>query len=68
MRERYEVRVWKAIKSSWEAFKDKTGFKVGFGNMVKFWKDKWCGDTFWKDSFLDFYSIASSKDPWVVNV
>ncbi|RVW29823.1 FGGY carbohydrate kinase domain-containing protein [Vitis vinifera] len=27
VRERYEVGVWKAIKSSWEAFKDKTGFK-----------------------------------------
>lgn len=35
---------------------------------MKFWKDRWCKDLSLRDSFLDLYSIASSKDTWVVYV
>ena len=60
--------VWKTIKNGWEDFKDKISFKVGSGNRVKFWKDKWCEDMPLRDSFPDLYSITSSKDAWVVDV
>ena len=36
--------------------------------MVKFWIDKWCKDTSLRESFPAFYSMASSKDSWVVGV
>ena len=66
MRERYGVGVWMAIRGSSEAFKNKTSFEVGSENKVKFWKDKWCGDMPLRNSFMDPYSIGSSKDVWVV--
>ena len=62
VRERHEVGLWKAIRSSWEAFKDKTSFNVDSENKVKFQKDKWCKDMPLKESFLKLYSIASSKN------
>ena len=57
--------VWKGIKGRWEMFKTRTGFTVEVGNRVKFWKDKWCGDSSLRESFPELYSIASSKDAWV---
>ena len=47
--------------------KIKTSFKVGFGNEVKFWKDRWCEDMTLRDFVLDLYFIASSKDAWVID-
>ena len=49
-------------------FKERTGFRIGVDNRVKFWIDKWCGDTCLRDSFPTLYSIASSKDAWVVDL
>ena len=46
-------------------FKTRTGFTVGFGNRVKFWKGKWCGYSSLRESFPELYSIASSKGAWV---
>ena len=46
-------------------FKTRTEFTIGFRNRVKFWKDKWCGDSSLRESFLELYSIAFSKDAWV---
>ena len=40
MREGYSAGAQQVIKGNWYVFKDKTGFKVGFGNRVRFWKDK----------------------------
>ena len=57
--------VWKGIKGRWEMFKTRTGFTVEVGNRVKFWKDKWCGDSSLRESFPELYSIASSKDACV---
>ena len=39
VREGHGVGVWKAIRGKWEMFKTRTGFTIGFGNRVKFWKD-----------------------------
>ena len=65
VREGHGVGVWKAIKGRWEMFKTRTRFTVGLGNKVKFWKDKWCGDSSLRESFPKLYSIAFSKDAWV---
>ena len=45
MRERLGVGLCKAIRNGWDVFKDKTSLQVGLGNRVKFWNDKWCGET-----------------------
>ncbi|RVW76218.1 mRNA cap guanine-N7 methyltransferase 2 [Vitis vinifera] len=59
--------IWKAIKNGWEVFKVRTHFKVGSRNMVKFWKDRWCGDELLRDAFPNHFSIASSKDARVAD-
>ncbi|KAL6337970.1 hypothetical protein AAG906_005939 [Vitis piasezkii] len=45
MRERFGVGLCKVIRNGWDVFKDKTSLQVGLGNRVKFWNDKWCGET-----------------------
>lgn len=67
-REGYGVGVQKAIRSSQEALKEKTGFKVGSTNRMKFRIDKWCGDTILRDLFPTLYSIVSSKYAWMKEV
>ena len=59
--------VWKAIKNGWEDLKVRMRFKVGSGNRVKFWKDRWCGDVSLRDAFANLFSIASSKDARVAD-
>ena len=68
MRGRFGIGVWKAIRNSWEAFKVKTRLQVGSGTQVKVCDDRWCGEILLRDAFLGPYSIASSKDAWVVDV
>ena len=53
--------VWKAIRNCWETFKANTCFRVSFRNMVKFLKDRWCGDVPLREVFPYFFSIASFK-------
>lgn len=68
VKERYEMGAWKAIRNGQDAFKDKTSFKVSSENKMKFWKDKWYRDMPLRDSFPNLFSIASSKDAWVVDI
>ena len=49
--------MWKTIGGGWEAFKDGIGFKMGFGNRVTFWKDKWHGDMPLRESCSECYSL-----------
>ena len=68
MRGRFGVGLWKAVRNGWEFFKDKTSLRVSSGNRVKFWNDRWYGETSLRDAFLGLYAITSSKDAWVVDV
>ena len=54
--------------SGWEGIHNKTSFIMGNGKRVKFWKDKWCGDTTLRESFPSLCIIALTKDAWVVVV
>ena len=35
---------------------------------MKFWKDRWCKELPLRDAFPDLFSMAPSKDSWVVDV
>ena len=35
---------------------------------MKFWNDRWCGETSLREAFRGLYAITSSKDAWVVDV
>ena len=34
----------------------------------EFWKDRWCSDSLLRESFLALFSMATAKNPWVVEV
>ena len=43
-------------------------FLVGYGQRMKFWKDKWYGDNLLSASFPFLFGLANSKDVWVEDV
>uniref|UniRef100_A0A2N9JBN0 Reverse transcriptase zinc-binding domain-containing protein n=1 Tax=Fagus sylvatica TaxID=28930 RepID=A0A2N9JBN0_FAGSY len=54
--------LWKGIMSSWEDYFQHVEFVVGQGNQVRFWKDKWCGDTALKDRFPLLFTCCSDRE------
>ena len=50
------VRRWGHVIS------DKLSSVVGNKQRVKFWKDKWCGDTPFSHSFTSLFSTTLSKE------
>ncbi|RVW20667.1 hypothetical protein CK203_112333 [Vitis vinifera] len=58
VREGYGVGVWKASKGGWEVFNGRIGFKMGYENRVKFWKDRWCRALLWREILFELYSMA----------
>ena len=64
----YGVGLWKAIRREWHVVSSRLSFVVGNGQMVKFWKDRWCGDSPLCVSFPTLFALAVSKDAWVKDV
>ncbi|KAL0010663.1 hypothetical protein SO802_005771 [Lithocarpus litseifolius] len=48
----------------WEVFHKNVQYKVGVGDKVKFWKDRWCGDLPLKLAFV-LYKFAANKEAFV---
>ncbi|XP_023927687.1 uncharacterized protein LOC112039077 [Quercus suber] len=51
----------KSIRMGWEVFHKNVHFKVGVGDKVKFWIDRWCGDLPLHLAFLILYTFAANK-------
>ena len=49
----------------WEVFSKNVQFEVGVGEKVKFWTDRWCGDSPLQLTFLVVFGIASNKEAFV---
>nr|XP_033510409.1 uncharacterized protein LOC104090014 isoform X2 [Nicotiana tomentosiformis] len=56
------VDLWKNISNHGYEFFQNATFKVGNGTSIKFWKDRWFGNTPLKDMFPGMYHIALNKD------
>ena len=46
----------------WEIFNKNVQYKVGVGDRVKFWKDRWCGDLSLKLAFLILYNFVVNRE------
>ena len=55
-------------KKEWDSIKDRVCFSISNGRRVKFWKDRWSGDSSVKESFPSLFSFATNKDAWAVDV
>ena len=54
--------LWRSIRMGWEMFRKNVHFKLGVGDRVKFWIDRWCGDLPLHLAFLILYSFAANKE------
>ena len=56
----YGVGLWKNISRGWPFFSRHILYDIGDGSRVKFWQDRWCGETSlavsYPDLFIDFTS------------
>ena len=46
----------------WEVFNKYVQYKVGVGDRVKFWTDRWCGDIPLHLAFPTLYNFAANKE------
>ena len=53
--------LWRSIRMGWEVFSKNIQIEVGVGDRVKFWTDRWCGDSPIQLTFLAVFGIASNK-------
>jgi hypothetical protein len=58
----YRVSLWKAIRKEWDRFVPFISFRVGDGESVKFWHDKWCGGFPFKVLYPELFSISRDRD------
>ena len=68
MRGGYGVGLWKAIRREWDVVSCKLSFVVGNGYRVRFWKDRWCGDSPFCVAFPTLFAIDTLKDAGVKDV
>ena len=43
-------------------------FSMGNERRVRFWKDKWCGDSPLCMPFPSLFALVDSKEVWVVDI
>ena len=68
MREGFGVGFWKEIRKEGSLLQNKIVFFVGDGKRVRFWKDKWCKNNAFCDSFPSLIALAASKKAWLVEL
>ena len=54
--------LWRRIQMDWEVFNKNVQYKVGVGDRVKFWKDRWCGDLSLKLAFPILYNFVVNRE------
>ena len=50
---------WKAISSMYGDFRQMVSFKVGKGDKVRFWEDKWDGEDTFKRLFPSLFRLST---------
>ncbi|XP_028125322.1 uncharacterized protein LOC114322241 [Camellia sinensis] len=60
--------VWKGIWLGREAFWRRVRLKVGVGDRVRFWRDRWCGDLSLEFKFPLIFAIAADLEVLVAAV
>ena len=57
----HECGLWKGIMQGWESFNAHLRYKVGIGDRVRLWHDRWCGDVILKEAYPVLYECASNQ-------
>ena len=68
VREVHGMGLWKGIRMDWELVSTQISFSVGNERMVRFWRDRWCGDCLLCESFPSLFALSIEKEAWVAEV
>ena len=52
----------------WERFSKHLAFVVGDGSRIRFWHDRWVGDTSLKMLYPQLYACSSDKEACISNL
>ena len=58
----YGVGLWKNISQGWPSFSRHILYDNGDGPRVKFWQDRWCGETSFVVRYPDLFRFCTNKD------
>ena len=64
----YGVGLWKNISQGWPSFSRHILYGIGDGSRVKFWQDRWCGETSLAVRYPDLFRFCRNKDASVVEL
>jgi len=64
----YGVSVWRSIRNLWDSLKENLVVKVGEGNKIFFWKDKWIGQECLNSVFPDLFSFCTNPEAKIAEI
>ena len=64
----YGVGLWKNISQGWPSFSRHILYDIGDGSRVKFWQDRWCGETALAVRFPNMFRFCRNKDASVAEL
>jgi hypothetical protein len=59
---------WKGLLKSKDEFFQRDSFKIGNGEIARFWEDTWLGDSPLSHQYLSLYCIVQRKQVFVANI
>ena len=64
----YGVGLWKNVSQRWPSFFRHILYDIGDGSGVKFWQDRWCGETSLAVRYSDLFRFCRNKDASVTEL
>ena len=58
----YGVGLWKNISRGWPSFSRCVLYDIGDGSRVKFWHDRWCGETSLTANYPKLFRFCQDKE------
>ena len=68
VREAHGVGLWKWLRMEWDFVGSRISFLIGNGWRVRFWRNRWCGDSPLCVSFSSLFVLTDDKDAWVADI
>ena len=64
----YGVGLWKNISRGWHSFSRHILYDVGDGSRVRFWQDRWCGETSLPITYPELFRFCQDKEASVAEL